>query len=88
VLRRQAIVEFPDATMAVASERWRERLAGAGDWIRNRRGARAGGDAKTSAPGPADEVRLDRLERLARLREAGVLDDDELRAEKARILGS
>ena len=37
------------------------------------------------AAAPADE-RLEQLERLAQLRAAGVLDDDELRAEKARIL--
>ena len=31
-------------------------------------------------------MRLERLERLGQLRAAGVLDEDELRAEKARVL--
>jgi hypothetical protein len=35
-----------------------------------------------------DEQRLQRLERLARLREQGVLNDEELAAEKTRVLGS
>jgi hypothetical protein len=87
-LRRESIAEFPDATMEVVSERWRARLAGAGAWVRNRRGAPTAGGQRTASDGAADDVRLDRLERLARLREAGVLDDDEVRAEKVRILGS
>ncbi len=49
-------------------------------------------DAATAhfAPGPAsaEDERLQQLERLAQLREAGILDDDELKAEKARILSS
>ncbi len=46
--------------------------------------------ARLSAPGPADaeDARLQQLERLAQLRQAGVLDDDELKAEKERILHS
>jgi hypothetical protein len=40
------------------------------------------------APADAEDARLDRLERLAALHEKGVLDDDELAAEKARLLGS
>jgi hypothetical protein len=35
-----------------------------------------------------DEARLQQLERLALLRESGVLDDEELRTEKQRILGA
>ena len=34
----------------------------------------------------AQDARLAQLERLVQLREAGILDDEELRAEKARIL--
>jgi hypothetical protein len=87
-LRRQAIVEFPGATLEFASARWRRRLGSAGD--RFRRGAALGTSRRPAeAPDPAGEnARLDQLERLARLRETGVLDDEELRAEKARILGS
>jgi hypothetical protein len=41
-----------------------------------------------SAPAAPEDSRLAQLERLAQLREAGILDDDELKAEKARILNS
>jgi hypothetical protein len=44
---------------------------------------RTGGEE--SLPTPADP-RIEQLERLAALRDSGVLDDDELRAEKARIM--
>jgi hypothetical protein len=38
-------------------------------------------------PGPTEaDARLAQLERVAQLRADGVLDDEELRAEKARIL--
>ncbi len=41
-----------------------------------------------AAPAPASESsRLDQLEQLGRLKEAGVLDDEEFAAEKKRILG-
>jgi hypothetical protein len=43
----------------------------------------AGGD---SLPPPAPDPRIDQLERLSQLRETGVLDEHEFRAEKARIL--
>jgi len=36
--------------------------------------------------GAAEELRLGELERLVKLREDGVLDDDELQAETARVL--
>lgn len=38
------------------------------------------------ARGPARDPVVDRLERLARLREQGILDEDEAAAQKARIL--
>lgn len=57
-----------------------ERLPGAGgDGGESGAGAGAGGDA--------EDNRLRRLERLGELREKGVLTDEELAAEKARILG-
>lgn len=34
----------------------------------------------------AEDLRLERLERLVQLRADGMLDDEELRAEKSRIL--
>ena len=43
--------------------------------------------AAAVAPPPA-ESRVDQLERLAKLREQGILSDEELAAEKARILGA
>ena len=35
-----------------------------------------------------EDTRIEQLERLARLREAGLLDEEELRTEKARVLGN
>jgi hypothetical protein len=43
-------------------------------------------DGEKASPAPADHV--EELERLARLRDTGVLTDEELAAEKARVLGS
>jgi hypothetical protein len=75
-LRAQAIRDFPDETRGRAAERWRAWV----DTARSRRvRARAGGRA-------ADDERISQLERLARLRESGLLDDEELRREKQRIL--
>jgi hypothetical protein len=98
-LRRQVIREYPDATMAAAAERRRERWGRA--VAATRAGGRAVGAAAVSTAGGAaaatraatsrrfggaGDERIAELERLAALREAGVLDDDELRAEKARVL--
>jgi hypothetical protein len=54
-----------------------------------RRPSGGGGEGAPAAGAPADpeEGRLRRLERLAELHEKGVLSDEELAAEKARILG-
>ena len=47
-----------------------------------------GSEAPTAAmPTSAEEVRIDRLERLGALREKGILTDEEFAAEKARLLG-
>ena len=43
-------------------------------------------DALSARAPSAEDERLARLERLAKLREAGILDDDEFRTEKQRIL--
>ncbi len=91
-LRRQVIREFPDhvttgspagmaQSIADQMREGRERVAG-------RREARAATATATAAPvSPADQ-RLAQLERLAQLRESGVLSDAELDAEKQRILDS
>ena len=84
VLRRQTAREFPDTSRQESLQRVRERVAGMGRWVR-------GGVAQaTNVRGNgADSVdRLEQLERLGRLREAGVLDGPEFEREKARLLGS
>jgi hypothetical protein len=57
---------------------------------------RPGGTAAPPAPGPSEaptatldseDARLQRLERLAALRDKGILSDEEFAAEKSRILG-
>lgn len=93
-LRRRTLLEFPEANRADAAQRRRERIGALTGKVSS--GARAGSVAVVrqagkfqgvSEPGPDDE-RLAGLERLAELRAAGILDDAELRAEKARILGA
>ena len=49
------------------------------------RGRQAGLASLPTAP--EEDIRLERPERLAQLRAAGVIDDEELRAEKAHVLG-
>jgi hypothetical protein len=50
--------------------------------------AAGGGGGGGGGPGSAEDARLDRLERLADLHEKGVLNDEELAAEKARLLNA
>jgi hypothetical protein len=82
-LRRQVAREFPDrvtpgsargiaATIAARMREGREQLRAPG--------------AAPAAPATAGDERVEALERLAKLRESGVLTDDELAAEKQRIL--
>jgi hypothetical protein len=98
-LRRQVVREFPEASRAAAVQRQRDRLAAVGAVGRHRASAmwaslggsatsvtRSASGAWHHGGGAEDEDRLGQLERLARLQEAGVLDADEVRAEKARIL--
>jgi hypothetical protein len=91
-LRRRTLREFPDADRESAARRRRELIARLSGGAADR--ARAGSSAVvrqasrfSSGEPPAEEVRLEQLERLAHLRAAGVIDDAELRAEKARVLG-
>jgi len=89
-LRRRTLREFPDADRATAAQRRRERLASVSAGVAGK--ARAGSSAvarqtsRFSPAAPQEDIRLERLERLAQLRAAGVIDDEELRAEKARVL--
>ena len=76
-LRHQTALEFPDAQTGDAGARLRTWFA---RW-RGRRGAPAASDFEV-----AEDRRLGQLERLARLREQGVLTEEELTTEKARVL--
>ncbi|MEX2447723.1 MAG: SHOCT domain-containing protein [Solirubrobacterales bacterium] len=101
-LRRQSHEEFPDAAMDDFLGGARDRVAGAvksanlGERASKLRlpEVRRGGEAEEAPPAraepPADDqdARLRRLEKLAELREKGVLTDEEFAAEKARVLGS
>jgi hypothetical protein len=80
-LRRKTVADFPDESWETAGARWSDRLSGVTGAIGSRRHG-----AATSAPDPEEE-RIRRLERLKELRESGLLDDEELAAEKKRILG-
>jgi hypothetical protein len=50
-------------------------------------GGEGGAPGSADVPADAEESRLSRLERLAELHSKGVLTDEELAAEKARVLG-
>jgi hypothetical protein len=97
-LRRRTAREFPDADRHEFEQRTRERLARSYESIRERTASGGGAVARRastlrpdvagegqSAP-PVPDPRVDQLERLARLRDTGVLDEQEFRAEKVRIL--
>jgi len=81
-LRRQIVREHPDADLGEAVERMRERAAGAAAWVRQ--GGTASRPAAETKVGSDD--RLERLERLGRLKEAGTLDEQEFAAQKRLIL--
>jgi hypothetical protein len=79
-LRRQVIREFPDRVETRSP-------VGLGDALAARLSrTRDGVSPPASAAASSAPDRLEQLERLARLREAGVLDQEELAAEKQRIL--
>ncbi len=82
-LRRQAMRDFPEETAARALARWKERLGGVRERMRRRRQA-----PERASEALATDARLVALERLARLRDSGVLDGEEFRREKERILAS
>lgn len=80
-LRRQVIREFPDRVTAGSPAGVAHAIA---DRMREARESRAASRSATAAP--AGDSRIDQLERLASLKESGVLSDEELAAEKQRIL--
>jgi hypothetical protein len=71
-LRRQAAVEFPDAT-----------FGGFGDRMR----ASVPGRAATEPPIPGRESKVDQIERLSALREKGALTEEQFETAKAEVLG-
>jgi len=100
-LRKQTEEEHPDADFGDAFGRTRERMVDAvkganlGERATKLRdsaargiGSGSGGDDGGGQAGgdSAEDARLARLERLATLHEKGILSDEELAAEKARIL--
>jgi len=96
-LRRQAAEEFPDADYAAVFGSTKDRVVGAvKDANLGERAAKlrlpemrrpeSAGGGKPAAD--EEDARLARLERLATLHEKGVLSDEELAAEKARVLGA
>ena len=82
-LRRQALVDFPEETWERAAERWKVRYVIARERLGRRRAA-----PEKAQEAFASDVRLEALERLGRLRDSGVLDAEEFRREKERILAS
>ncbi len=97
-LRKQAAEEFPDADFGEFFGRTKERVVGAvkdanlgerASKLRQPEKRKPDDEAPTTevAPADPDDARLARLERLAALHEKGVLSDEELAAEKKRVLG-
>jgi hypothetical protein len=92
-LRRQTAGEFPGATLDEAMRRWRERLSRLMDasrdqvasWRTAAQESKASRAASAASPSAATG-RVAELERLAKLRDAGVLEPEEFRREKQRIL--
>jgi hypothetical protein len=102
-LRRQAQEEYPDVTYDDLFGDTRDKVVGAVKSGSANIGERASklklpevrrpeGDGDAGGGGPAsaapEDARLERLERLASLHEKGVLSDEELAAEKARLLNA
>jgi len=97
-LRRQTMREYPDAEFSDTFGRTKERMVGAvkganlgerASRLRQGIAKPGGGEAPTETlPTSEDDARLQRLERLASLHEKGILTDEELAAEKSRVLGS
>jgi hypothetical protein len=99
-LRKQTLEEEPDASYGDVFDRTKEKVASAvkganiperASKLRlpeaRRPGAEGGGAAEApTAMLDEEDARLQRLERLAELRDKGVLTEEELAAEKARVL--
>jgi hypothetical protein len=90
-LRRQTAVEYPDAQIGDTFGGIRARVGRGRLGSRRRTGAEQPPIAGGSSPwgsGSSGEDRLSRLERLAALRAAGALSEEEFAAEKAAVLAT
>lgn len=79
-LRGQTLREFPEETWDTLRERWAERFA-----RRRSPGAEVATAPATGATSP-ESTRVNELERLVALRDAGALDAEEFAQEKQRLL--
>ena len=100
-LRKQANEEFPDASYGDVVGRTKDKVVGAvkdanlGERASKLRlpemrkpNSEGGSEAPTAAmPVDDEDARLARLERLASMREKGILTDEEFASEKQRLLG-
>jgi hypothetical protein len=82
MLRRQVIREFPDLYTTTSPGGIATRMAAQMRSARQRRVS-----AREESPAPAEDTRIAGLERLAGLRDDGVLSAEEFEAEKRRLLG-
>jgi hypothetical protein len=82
-LRRLIVREHPDADMGEAIQRIRERASGAYATTRSRVVTQAKAIGPSHA---AEDDRLEQLERLGQLKASGLLSEQEVAAEKRRIL--
>jgi hypothetical protein len=83
-LQRKTERDFPEATGGDGTPSIRERARRARTEAGSRLGTAINGLSGDNRD--ADDIRLDRLERLGELEQKGVLTDEEFRAEKQRIL--
>jgi hypothetical protein len=90
-LRRQTAQEFPDAALADDEglrDSWRRMRASMSDRVSDMRAGRARHGADSTAAAAPEGARLERLERLASLRDRGILSDQEFEQQKREVLGS
>jgi hypothetical protein len=98
-LRKQSSEEFPDADYGDVVGRTKDKVVGAvkdanlgerASKLRLPEMRKPSGESEAptaTLPAESEDARLARLERLATLHEKGILTDEELAAEKARVLG-
>ena len=84
-LRRSIVREFPDRVTTGSSEGIAQSIAAR---MREARERRVAGSPPAAAAAPSAGSRTDELERLAKLRDSGVLNEDEFAAEKQRVLST